>query len=160
MSNTANKAKTASWPNQFDLFAEPIYLHIKGRKELTTSLGGVLSIILILIIGYQAFIQTRDMIRGINANIVQLTEIEDIPAPIQFNHSNYFIFAIGAMIDSDVMPLNQSIFNISILYGVYTRTDNAPKNKTKIPIPLAPCKPHDFPAPLDPSIYANFSLKN
>lgn len=33
-----------------DLFADPIYLHIKGRRTLTTSFGGILSIALILVL--------------------------------------------------------------------------------------------------------------
>mmetsp|Transcript_30952 Transcript_30952/g.28148 ORF Transcript_30952/g.28148 Transcript_30952/m.28148 type:complete len:114 (-) Transcript_30952:331-672(-) len=105
------KNKSSSFFNLVDLFSDPIYLHIKGRRTLTTSFGGILSIVLIMILLAQASVQFIQMFGRINPQITQITEIQDVPSMIRLNRLNVqnqstlFNFAIGITIDGANNPL-------------------------------------------------------
>ncbi len=131
-----------------DIFTGPIYLNIRGRPTMATTLGGLLSLALVLILLTQATIQILQMVKHTDPNILQMTEFYDDPNAIYLNKSNNFIFAVSTTIDGKFVPMQQrSLFQFTGTFTQYyrnTTTGDRPKYYSNIS--FAPCNESDFSA--------------
>ena len=143
ISNLAQKA---------DLFSSPIYLNVKGREKMASTLGGLLSIALILILLAQGIIQTITMFEHTQPAILQMNEFQDPPALIGLNDTNNFVFAVSTTVDGNIVDMtNISLFTFEAAFTQYFRHDDRPRDKVKSKVTFAPCQPNNFSEKVFPS---------
>lgn len=142
-----------------DLFNGPIYLNIKGRQTMATTLGGLLSIVLVLLLLAQAIVLLVQMFDYQNPNIVQITEFQDPPGlvPLNYNNDSAFSFGFSTTVNGLTIDMTEkSLFLVTATFNVYNWTDNNPAlNRAKYTskINFAPCDRSTSFTNLSPEIF-------
>lgn len=141
------KAAVSDAIKAVDIFSEPIYLNMKGKKKLSTSLGSILSVILITYLLFEGIQQCISMFKRENPQIYQINEMEDDPTVISLNNTNNFIFAVSISRYAEVLNLTQgSPLSFAITFNQYIRpSPNATRVKLKNIVYMAPCNASNFP---------------
>jgi len=129
-----------------DLFSTPIHLTLHKKRVLSSCLGGVLTIVLVIIICYQIGSQFVNMFNRKDPQIYQITELEDTPSILTLNSNSNFFLAVLITVDSALINITEaSPFNFPTNYVKYRRDNNGTLKIYKHPILWAPCNEKDFP---------------
>jgi len=132
-----------------DLFNEPCRLFLQGKQKLSTTLGGSLTIILIIFIIYQIGSKAAKMFQRKDPNIFETSELEENPILMEFSPLSNFVFAVTISVNETVRNLSESSpLNFRTTYSKYTRYLNGTKTKKKYLVQWASCNSSDFPKEL------------
>ena len=98
---------------EIDFFKTPFYFIINAkRNKISTRLGSIFSMIIIIVLGYTFF--SSDMILKRNPSVISQTKTVDIPPRFEFDTSN---FQVNFQIFDKKFkshPIDPSIFNIYV----------------------------------------------
>jgi len=145
--------------NYFDIFEDPVQLNINGDRQLSSSLGGFLSVAVIAFIASQVVIQGLNMLHHNNASIIQMNEYQSDPHSISLNSSNNFKFAVQFAKDNVNLNLsNGSYFSFTSTFNQYLRNDDGTQTKYKSAIYYAPCNRNNF-SEFGDDIYDSYQLQ-
>ncbi len=84
-----------------DIFSTNPHLTLNKKRTLTSSFGGVLTIIVAIIIFYQTISQVVKMLQYQNPQVYQTTELEDVPSSTTMGPENNFFMAMLIEVDGD-----------------------------------------------------------
>jgi len=127
------------------MFNDPIRFRLNGKRAITTTLGGVLTIAIIIFIISQIGAEFVKMFNYDNPQIYEIAELEDNPEIVHFNHENNFFIAIVVMVNSAPINMSQaSVINFQTTFNKYTKQEDGTFQKTKYPVYWAPCNESDF----------------
>ena len=142
-----------------DIFHGPIYLNVRGRDTIATTLGGLLSLVLVLIVLAQFSTQVQQMYYHSNPTILQMSEFYDNPSSIGLNETNNFMFAVSTTVDGKFINMTaESLFTFHAAFNQYFRDSEGNRTKILSKVYFAPCNATDFPPPLPNSTYQTFNL--
>jgi len=141
-----NGSKLLTILDAIDVFKESARFNFKGKRVLSTALGGILTICLVLFITSQISTQFVGMFNHQSPQVYQVNELEDDPVNVQLYREHNFFLAVSVVLNSASMNLTQSSpFNFKTTYNKYTLLDDGSKLKVQYPLLWAPCNHSDFP---------------
>jgi len=143
-----------------DLFNDPIRFRLKGKRVLATTLGGVLTIALVIFVATQIGTEFADMAKFRNPQLYEIKELEDIPKTVSLDPSSNFFLAIALTVNSSSLNMTSaSLINFETTYNQVTKYENGTKIEVKYPVFWAPCNESDFSASIYGSnVYTQNSL--
>jgi len=134
-----------------DIFSTNSYLTLNKKRTLTSTFGGVLTIIVVIIIFYQTISEVVSMLKYQDPQVYQITDLEDIPSSTSMGPSNNFFLAVLLEVGGTFVNISEvSPFRFPTNY-VRVRTEGDSVTEYPYPILWRPCNQSDFPA----SIYGN-----
>jgi len=140
-----HKEKATRAFNFVDLFRTPISLNIQGKRMATSTLGGMLSVAIVIFLLTQSIIQLNGMANRAGSKVLQMDEYQNDPQVVGLNQSNNFVFAVGLTKNNAPMNLSEnSLFSFTSTYSQYVRTPSGGQIKYRPVINWAPCNRSDF----------------
>jgi len=128
-----------------DMFSNHVMLNMRGKHNVPTSVGVVMSFFVILLVFGQASLSTYKMVFKKSPQILQLNEYENEPSIVYLNKTNYFTFAVALQIGDEYVDLQKgSPVTFTITSSEYRREGHT-RTKIKNKIHFAPCNKTDFP---------------
>jgi len=143
-----------------DLFNDPIRFRLKGKRVIATTLGGVLTIALVIFVMTQIGTEFSNMFQYKNPQLYEIKELEDVPATVTLDPSSNFFLAIALTVNSSSLNMTSaSLINFETTYNMVTKDSDGTKTEVKYPVFWAPCNESDFPASIYGSnVYTQNSL--
>jgi len=130
----------------FDIFSTQAHLTLHKKRTLETTLGGLLTITLVIIILYQTTSDFVGMVNHENPLVYQITELEETPAIVNLSPKDNFFMAILITVDSVIANLSDaSPFNFPTNYVQRRKTLDGKITTKQYPVYWAPCNQSDFP---------------
>jgi len=131
--------------NSVDIFDDPVHLNLKGERTVTSSVGGVISLAVIIFLAVQSIIQVVAMFNRDDPSIIQMYEYQDDPEILYLNKTNNFMFAVSFTNNNAPMNLSEdSLFSFTSTFSQYVRNEDGSQTKYKPAINWAPCNESDF----------------
>jgi len=129
-----------------DLFNEPVRLTMRGKRVLSTNLGGILTICLVCFILYQAISQFVGMINREDPMIVEMSEIDESTTKMRLSHENNFFIAYTIHRNLSFVDFNvDAPFRYKSTFVRKTQLEDGSRIKEEYPVVWGPCKESDFP---------------
>ena len=131
--------------NEVDIFDEPVHLNLRGEKTITSAIGGVISLAVIIFLAVQTIIQVVAMFDRKDPSIIQMYEYQDDPEILYLNETNNFMFAVSFTNNNSPMNLSEdSLFSFTSTFSQYVRNADGSQTKYKPLINWAPCNESNF----------------
>jgi len=156
-----HKEKAIKAFNYVDLFRTPISLNIQGKRMATSTIGGIISVGIVIFLITQSCIQLNGMANRAGSKVLQMDEYQNDPQNVGLNQTNNFIFAVGFTKNNAPMNLSDSsLFSFTSTYSQYVRNPDGSQAKYKPLINWAPCERSQFHSQVfEEGTFQTFSLQ-
>jgi len=129
-----------------DIFSSPIHLTLHKKRIITSYLGGVLTIALVILIFYQTASQFVVMVDHKDPKLYQIEDLEDTPSALSLRESDHFILAILITVNSVIINITDDApFNFPTYYIKQRTQEDGTVLQYSYPLLWAPCNQSDFP---------------
>jgi len=131
--------------NSVDMFERPVQLNLNGKRQLSSSLGGFLSLAVVIFLFVQFVIKLAGMYDYNDPKIIQVNEYSDDPESILLNNTNNFMMAVSFNKEGDLLNLTQdSLVSFTGTFNQNFRNPDGTTTKYKSRIYWAPCEESSF----------------